>query len=37
MTVNVPERIDLLDIPAGPIDVQRLFYRHVFKAFHRPR
>lgn len=36
VTVNVPERIDLLDIPAGPIDVQRLFYWHVFKAFHRP-
>lgn len=36
VTVNVPEKIDLLDIPAGPIDVQRLFYWHVFKAFYHP-
>lgn len=35
-TVEVPEPIDLLGIPAGPIDVQRLFYWHVFKAFYRP-
>jgi arsenite methyltransferase len=34
--VDVPEDIDLLDIPAGPIDLQRLFYWHVFKAFHHP-
>ena len=33
LTVDVPEPIDLLEIPAGPIDVQRLFYWHVFKAF----
>lgn len=32
--IDVPERIDLLDIPAGRIDLQRLFYWHVFKAFH---
>ncbi len=36
VTVNVPERIDLLDIPAGPINLQRLFYWHVFKAFYQP-
>jgi ubiquinone/menaquinone biosynthesis C-methylase UbiE len=36
IVVDVPERIDLLDIPAGPIDLQRLFYWHVFKAFYRP-
>ena len=34
--VDIPEAIDLLEIPAGRIDVQRLFYWHVFKAFHRP-
>ena len=34
--VNVPESIDLLDIPAGPINLQRLFYWHVFKAFYAP-
>jgi arsenite methyltransferase len=34
--VEVPEAIDLLDIPAGRIDVQRLFYWHVLKAFYRP-
>lgn len=36
ITVNVPEKIDLLDIPAGPIDLQRLFYWHVSKAFYHP-
>jgi arsenite methyltransferase len=34
--VDVPERIDLLDIPGGPINLQRLFYWHVFKAFYQP-
>jgi SAM-dependent methyltransferase len=34
--VDVPEAIDLLGIPAGKIDLQRLFYWHVFKAFHHP-
>ena len=34
--VDVPETIELLDIPAGRIDLQRLFYWHVFKAFHHP-
>ena len=33
--IDVPERIDLLDIPAGPINLQRLVYWHVFKAFYR--
>lgn len=33
--VDVPEDIDLLEIPAGRIDVQRLFYWHVCKAYHR--
>ena len=35
-TVDLPEPIDLLGIPAGKIDVQRLFYWHVAKAFYRP-
>jgi arsenite methyltransferase len=34
--VDVPETIELLGIPAGKIDLQRLFYWHVFKAFHHP-
>lgn len=34
--VNVPEDVALLGIPAGPIDIQRLFYWHVVKAFYRP-
>ncbi len=34
--VEIPESIDLLQIPAGRISVQRLFYWHVFKAFYRP-
>jgi arsenite methyltransferase len=34
--VNVPEDVDLLEIPAGRIDIQRLFYWHVFKAFYGP-
>ena len=34
--VDVPEPIDLLDIPAGRIDLQRLFYWHVMKLYYRP-
>ena len=34
--VDVKERIELLGIPAGRINVQRLFYWHVLKAFYRP-
>ena len=36
VAVDVPEEIDLLGIPAGPIDIQRFFYWHVLKAYHRP-
>lgn len=36
VTVDVPEAVDLLEIPAGPVDIQRLVYWHVFKAFYRP-
>ena len=32
----MPENVDLLSIPAGPIDVQRLFYWHVAKAYYDP-
>jgi len=34
--IDVPEDVDLLGIPAGRIDVQRLFYWHVLKAYYRP-
>ncbi len=34
--LDVPEEIDLIGIPAGRIDLQRLFYWHVLKAFYRP-
>ncbi len=34
--IDVPEKIDLLDIPAGRINLQRFFYWHVLKAFYRP-
>ena len=34
ITINIPENIDLLEIPAGEIDLQRLFYWHIFKAYY---
>lgn len=34
--VDVPEDVDLLHIPAGRLDIQRLFYWHVAKAFFHP-
>jgi SAM-dependent methyltransferase len=34
--IHIDKPIDLLGIPAGRIDVQRLFYWHVAKAFYRP-
>jgi arsenite methyltransferase len=34
--IELKEPIDILEIPAGRIDVQRLFYWHVLKAFYRP-
>lgn len=34
--VEVPEAVELLGIPAGPISVQRLFYWYFCKAFHHP-
>lgn len=33
--IDIPAPIDVLEIPAGPIDVQRLFYWHVAKMFYR--
>ncbi len=33
--IDIPEKIDLLDIPAGRISLQRFFYWHVLKAFYR--
>ena len=32
--INIKKKIDLLDIPAGKISVQRLFYWHVAKMFY---
>ncbi len=34
--VDVPEKIDLLGMPQGKINLQRLFYWHIFKAYYRP-
>jgi hypothetical protein len=34
--VEIPEDVDLLEVPAGRYDIQRLFYWHVAKAFFRP-
>ena len=34
--IDIPDKINLLDIPAGRINVQRLFYWHVAKMFYRP-
>ena len=34
--IDIPKEIDLLEIPSGCINVQRLFYWHFAKAFYRP-
>jgi len=34
--IDIPKAIPLLGIPAGRVNVQRLFYWHVAKAFYRP-
>ena len=34
--IEIKNKIDLLDIPAGKINLQRFFYWHVLKAFYRP-
>ena len=33
--VNVPEAIPFLGIPRGEIDIQRLFYWYIFKAYYK--
>jgi arsenite methyltransferase len=34
--IDIPERIDLLDIDAGKINLQRFFYWNILKCFYRP-
>jgi arsenite methyltransferase len=34
--IDVPQDISVLEIPAGKINLQRLFYWHIFKAFYDP-
>lgn len=34
--VDVPEAVDVLGIPKGKINLQRLFYNHIVKAYYRP-
>lgn len=34
--IDIPQPIDVLGIPAGRINLQRLFYWHVAKMFYRP-
>ena len=34
--IDIEDPIELLQIPAGKVNIQRLFYWHVFKAFYRP-
>ncbi len=36
LELEVPEDVELLNIPAGRLDIQRFFYWHVLKAFYRP-
>jgi SAM-dependent methyltransferase len=36
LEIDIPKPIDLLGIPAGRINIQRLFYWHVAKAFYHP-
>jgi len=35
--VEIPEPISLLEIPAGRINIQRLFYWYICKAFYNPK
>ena len=36
LKVDIPEEIPFLGIPAGSIDLQRLFYWYVLKAYYKP-
>lgn len=37
LQIDIPADIEILGITAGKIDIQRLFYWHVFKAFYDPK
>ena len=34
--IDIPEAVPLLGIPAGRINIQRLFYWYIFKTYYRP-
>lgn len=36
LEIDVPEAVNVLGIPSGKINRQRLFYWHIFKAFYDP-
>lgn len=36
ITLNIEKPIDILEIPAGKIDLQRFFYWYIMKAYYRP-
>lgn len=36
LEIDVPEAVNVLGIPSGKINLQRLFYWHIFKAFYDP-
>ena len=36
LKISVPENIELLDIPKGEIDIQRLFYWYISKMYYKP-
>ena len=36
ITIDIPEQIPYLGIPAGKIDLQRFIYWYIFKAYFRP-
>ena len=35
MEIDIEEPIDFLDIPAGKINLQRLFFYYIFKCFYK--
>ena len=36
LEIDIEEPVKVLDIPAGRINLQRLFYWHLFKAYYKP-
>lgn len=36
LEIDIPEDVEVLEIPAGKINLQRLFYWYIFKAFYDP-